>query len=51
MRKTLIGYLVLQIVLLVAAVISIFTSYDVSVLIAAIAGANIGLIIKNIKKV
>ena len=51
MNKTLIGYLVLQIVLLVVAVMSIFTSYDFSVLIAAIAGANIGLILKNIKNV
>lgn len=51
MKKLLLGYLFLQILVLVVAVMSIFTSYDFSVLIAAIAGANIGLILKIIKRV
>ena len=50
-KKTLRGYLILQIILLVVAIMSIFTSYDFSVVIAAIAGANIELILKNIKNV
>ena len=50
MKGTLIGCLFLQILLLIIAIASLYMKIDFSAVIAAIAGVNIGLIIKALIK-
>ena len=50
MNKTKIGILALQLALLVIAILGIYTEYNFSTAIAAIAGVNCGLIIKEFRR-